>query len=260
MTDYKTVLVTGASGGIGAAFTRELAQRGSDLVIVARSADKLNALAADLRAQHGRRVEVIADDLSQPDAGVRIKQKIDALGLSIDLLINNAGFGTMGKFVTIDAAREQEEIRLNISALVDLTHAFLPAMLAARHGGVVNVASAAAFQPLPHFAVYAATKAFVLSFTEALRIECRGTGVQIMSVCPGPVETGFFDAIGNDKARKSVPKGTMVTPELIVESSLRGLQSRSALVTPGAVNTISSAMARMLPGRWVGSLVAAATK
>ena len=260
MSEYKTALITGASGGIGAAFARELARQGSDLVIVARSADKLNALATELRGAHRRRVEVIADDLSQAGAGERIKAKVDALGLPIDLLINNAGFGTMGPFIGIDPQREQEEIRLNVSALVDLTHAFLPSMVSKGHGAVMNIASAAAFQPLPYFATYAATKAFVVSFTEALWVELRGSGVHAMSVCPGPVDTGFFEATGNDNARKIVPKGTMVTAEVIVDASLRGLRSRSSLVTPGAVNSISSAVSRMLPGKWVALLVANATR
>lgn len=260
MTQYKTALITGASGGIGAAFARELARQGSDLIIVARSADKLNALAAELRGAHGRRVEVIVDDLSQAGAGDRVSRQVEASGLSVDLLVNNAGFGTMGKFTNIEPAREQEEISLNVSALVDLTHAFLPAMVKAHQGAVINIASAAAFQPMPYFATYGATKAFVVSFTQALWVELRGSGVHVMSVCPGPVDTGFFEATGNDKARKVVPKGTMVTAQVIVDASLRGLRSRSSLVTPGAVNAVSSALSRMLPGKWVALLVASATR
>lgn len=260
MTDYNTALITGASGGIGAEFARELARQGSDLVIVARSADRLNTLAAELHGAHGRRVEVIVDDLSRAGAGERIRKQVEARGLAIELLVNNAGFGTMGKFINIEAAREQEEISLNVSALVDLTHAFLPAMVKARHGAVINIASAAAFQPMPYFATYGATKAFVVSFTQALWVELRGSGVHAMSVCPGPVDTGFFEATGNDKARKIVPRGTMVTAEVIVESALRGLRDGSSLVTPGRVNTVSSALSRMLPGKWVALLLANATR
>src|SRR5689334_1537992 len=191
MDGYKVALITGASSGIGEAFANTLAAKGCDLILVARSEDKLRALAKQLAEVHSRRVEVVTADLSLAGAAEKVHAATQALGMKVDLLINNAGFGTAGAFHQQDAARERQEVMLNCAAVIDMAHAFLPAMVEAGHGGIVNVASMASFQPIPYMAVYAATKAFVLSFGQGLRQEVRGKGVKVLSVCPGPVDTPF---------------------------------------------------------------------
>ena len=247
MSDYSCALVTGASSGIGAAFAEALAKAGSDVVLVARSEDKLRALQARLAHETGRRVEVLVRDLSQPGCGLAIKAALDALDLHVDLLINNAGFGTTGAFANIDAGREAEMVALNCTAVVDLSHAFLPAMLAAKHGAIINIASSAAFQPMPYMSVYAATKAFVYSFSDGLWAECRGRGVHVMSVCPGPVDTAFFEATGANGLRKRVPPGMMASAEEVVAASLRGLKAHQRVVVPGAMMKLSAAATGWLP-------------
>jgi len=244
---YKTALITGASSGIGAAFATTLAAAGCDLILVARSADKLNALAQQLAQQHGRRVEVVVADLAKASPGAELKKVVEKLGLQVDLLINNAGFGTTGPFETLDPGREQEEIRLNTGAVVDLSRSFLPPMLRAGSGAIINVASMAAFQPLPYMAVYGATKAFVWSFSDALWGECRGRGVHVMAVCPGPVDTAFFEATGDAHLRDTVPKGSVVSAQTVVDETLRGLRRRNRLVIPGALSKASSVFTRLAP-------------
>ena len=244
---YSTALITGASSGIGAAFAEALAAQGCDLVLVARSADKLEALAQRLRQAHGRRVEVVAADLATASPGAALKARVDALGLKVDLLINNAGFGTMGRFETLDPAREQQEILLNTGAVVDLARTFLPAMLDGGRGGIVNIASMAAFQPLPYMAVYGASKVFVWSFSDALWAEVRGRGVHVMAVCPGPVETAFFDQPAVKGLRATVPKGSVVSPQVVVQAALKGLLGRQRLVVPGAATHATSVFTRLMP-------------
>lgn len=247
MTSYKTALITGASSGIGAAFAESLAHAGSDLILVARSEGKLRELASRLTSETGRNIQVIAADLSKPECGAKLRKAVDALELSVDLLINNAGFGTTGAFEKQDPAREAEEIRLNASAVVDLSHAFLPPMLDAKRGAIINVASSAAFQPMPYFAVYAATKAFVYSFSDALWAEVRDRGVHVMAVCPGPVDTAFFEATGVHNLRKKVPKGSMVTAQFVVDAALDGLDARQRLVVPGGMTKIGAAASSVIP-------------
>jgi len=247
MPKYQTALITGASSGIGACFAEALARQGSDLILVARSEDKMREQAKRLRAEFGGRVEVVAADLARVQPAAAVKAAVDALGLRVDLLINNAGFGSTGAFVEQDAERDSREILLNSGAVVDMAHAFLPPMLIARHGAILNVASSAAFQPMPYFAVYAATKAFVYSFSDALAMESRPHGVHVMSVCPGPVDTPFVPAAGLSERRRAMLKRTMITPEQVVVEALRGLVAGRRLVLPGTQNKISSAFARSLP-------------
>jgi uncharacterized protein len=244
---YRTALITGASSGIGEAYAHQLAEKGLDLVLVARSEDRLRELAKQLAEVHSRRVEVVAADLSQPGAASKVAAAVAALGLGVDLLVNNAGFGTAGAFVKQDAERERQEILLNAAAVVDLSHAFLPGMLERGRGGVINVASVAAFQPLPYMSVYAATKAFVLSFTEGLRGELRGKGIRVLCVCPGPVDTPFFEATGNEKLRSTVPKGTMMTADAVVAASLKAFRAGRGLVVPGISNKLLAASGRFVP-------------
>jgi short-subunit dehydrogenase len=257
---YTTALITGASSGIGAAFAEALAAQGCDLVLVARSADKLHALAQQLKQAHGRRVEVIVADLSKPSPGAALKQATDQLGLNIDLLVNNAGFGTLGAFASLSPQREQEEVLLNIGAVVDLARAFLPGMLEAGRGGIINLSSMAAFQPLPYMAVYGASKAFVWSFSDALWAECRGSGVHIMAVCPGPVETGFFTAGDTDGLRQTVPRGTVLTAQQVVKEALTGFKSRRRLVVPGALGKATSMFTRIAPRSFLAKAVARVMK
>ena len=256
MNGLQTALITGASSGIGEAFAHALASQGLDLVLVARSRDKLTSLAMQLTEQHSRRVEVVTADLTQADAAAKVRAATDALGLPVDLLVNNAGFGSAGAFHELDAERERQEILLNAAAVVAMTHAFLPAMVGKGRGGLINVASMAAFQPLPYMTVYAATKAFVLSFSQGLRVELRGKGVKVTCVCPGPVDTPFFEATGNRKLRKTVPKPTMVTAETVVRESLRGFRANRSVVVPGAAAKVMAAYTRLMPRDAVAAMTA----
>ena len=193
----KTVLITGASSGIGEAFAQILAARGMNLLLVARSEDKLAAMAQALSGQYGIRAECISIDLCSEDAVQEVYRRTQALGMTVDLLVNNAGMGTYGSFDKLAPSQEHEEIMLNVAALVDLMHAFLPAMVEKQAGGVINVASLAAFQPLPYQTVYGATKAFILSFSLALWAEYRKKGVCIVALCPGATATNFFAEMGD---------------------------------------------------------------
>ena len=242
-----TALITGASSGIGAAFAEALAQRGMNVVLVARSEDRLFALANTLKSQYGIRAEVIVQDLTQPDAATLVYKSVEALGVEIDLLINNAGFGDYGVFGDRPRQKQLDMIQLNIAALVDLTHQFLPQMQERRSGSILNIASIAGFQPMPYFSVYAATKAFVLSFSEALWAENQSTGVHIMAVCPGPTESRFFEVA--DFPQVSVSEGQgIVAAEVVVQEALRALDNRqSNVVTGGMGNQMIVNAARFLP-------------
>ncbi len=239
----KTALVTGASSGIGEAFARELAARGMDLVLVARSEDKLRALAAELARGHGIRADVIAADLGREGAAERLYDEVGALGMRVDMLLNNAGFGTHGPFETLSPDRDHAEVMLNVSAVVDLSHAFLPAMVERGDGAVINVGSTAGFQPLPYMAVYGATKAFVLSFSEALWAEYRGRGVRVLALCPGATETPFFGVVGAEEA--SV--GRRRAPQQVVATGLRALERGHGSAIDGAFNYWLAQTPRLAP-------------
>lgn len=247
MKGLHTALITGASSGIGEAFASALATQGFDLVLVARSEDKLNALAKQLTELHSRRVEVVVADLTHAGSAAKVRTATKALGLPIDLLVNNAGFGSVGAFQKLDGDRERQEVLLNVAAVVDMTHAFLPDMVDQGRGGIINVASMAAFQPLPYMSVYAATKAFVLSFSQGIRGEVRGKGVKVLCVCPGPVDTPFFEATGSARLRSTVPKATMMTAEAVVASSLRAFRAGRSVVVPGTANKLLAASTRFVP-------------
>lgn len=250
MDGYKAALITGASSGIGETFAKALAAKGMDLVLVARSEDRLRSLAKQLAEVHSRRVEVVSADLSLPGAADKVHAATQALGMPIDLLVNNAGFGTTGAFHKLDPARERQEVQLNCIAVVDMTRAFLPSMVEQRHGGIINIASMAAFQPLPYMSTYAATKAFVLAFTEGVRGEVSGKGVRLLSVCPGPVDTPFFEATGNPGLRNTVPDLLMMSSEAVVAQSLRAFRLNRGVVVPGAGNKLVAAAAKLTP-RWL---------
>ena len=238
MTAYtgKTALITGASSGIGATFARTLAAQGTHLILVARSQDKLRDLARTLATQHHIRAEVLTADLSRQEAGQQLFAATEQLGLTIDILINNAGFATYGPFDSLDAEREQQEILLNVAAVVDLTHRFLPGMLARRSGSIINLSSTAAFQPTPYMAVYGASKAFVLSFSEALWAEYRSNGIRVLAVCPGPTRTDFFTVAGTQDAGV----GSRETPEQVVQVALRALEQGRPSVISGQCIAVRS--------------------
>jgi uncharacterized protein len=240
----KTALITGASSGIGEAFAHILAARGMNLVLVARSADKLHMLAQELSERHGICAEVIPADLCREGAPQEVYRRTQELGVPVDLLVNNAGFGTFGRFDTLALEREHEENMLNVTALVDLTHAFLPAMVERKAGGVINVASIAAFQAVPYQAVYGATKAFVLSFSLALWAEYRKLGVRVVALCPGPTATNFFTVLGSDE----VPRlGSMHKPEAVVMTGLRALEQGRPYVVEGRRNAFGAQVTHMSP-------------
>ena len=242
--DYmgKTALVTGASSGIGKVFAGRLADRGvRRLILVARREGALREVGDRLGVPH---VEVIAQDLAVPGAW---RQVVDTVGAdSVDVLVNNAGFATYGRLERQHSAVVAEEVELNCATLVGLTKAFLPGMQYRRDGVIVNVSSTAGFQPLPYMSVYGATKAFVLSFSEALSAENRSLGVCVLALCPGATETAFFDRVGTSEA--SV--GARQRPEEVVEVALRAVDRRRAVVVSGARNAILATASRLAPRRF----------
>ncbi len=222
----ETALVTGASSGIGEQFARQLAARGHELVLVARRADRLERLASQLPTE----AKTIPCDLATEAAA--LPGRVAELGAEVDLLVNNAGFGTSGPFIDNDAQREAEEVRLNSEAIVTLCHAFVPEMTRRGRGGVINVASTAGMQPIPYEAVYAATKAFAISFTDALHTELRGTGVRVMSVNPGPVPTEWQEVAGY-AADRPAPAPGEIPAEQVVRESLEAFDRGKRFVIPG---------------------------
>lgn len=244
--DYRgaRVLITGASAGIGAQFARELATRGSDLVLVARRSDRLEALAAELKDVE---VTVLPWDLTEPGAAAGLAAELRQRGLRLTGLVNNAGFGTFGPFAREDAERLRTEIALDVSAVVDLTKTFLDELVASRRGVLVNVASMAAYQPTPRMAVYGAAKAFVLSFTEALWQEHRRTGLRVLALSPGATSTEFFDVAGPEAAGGA----RLHTPELVVRTALRTLDRRNPppSIAVGRVNRMMVALSRLASRR-----------
>jgi hypothetical protein len=240
-----TSLVTGASSGLGEQFARQLAARGGDLVLVARSADRLAALAEELRARHRVTVTALPADLSLADEVSRVAAATATTQL--DVLVNNAGFGTYGTFAGLDPGREHAEVMVNAVAAVDLAHAALPGMLARRSGGIITVASSIAFQPSPRQAVYGATKAFSLAFSEALWAETRGSGVRILALCPGPVATGFFAGLGDQAATSSIIYRRTADPADVVRAGLRGFDHDAMTVIPGLRTRFLAEGHRFLP-------------
>jgi short-subunit dehydrogenase len=252
MNNDERALITGASSGIGEAFARKLAALGDDLVLVARSAGKLHALAAELTAKHSVRIDVVPADLLYPDAVDGIVAELAARGIAIGTLVNNAGIGSYGEFATLDAARESDEIFVNVHALVMLTRALLPAMLERGRGAIVNVASVAGFQPIPYMATYSATKAFVLSFSEALAEEVRARGVRIVALSPGQTATAFLTG-----GMEETPLiGRARTSDQVVATALRALQRGRVVAVDGFANYLLSNVSRFSP-RWLTARITA---
>jgi len=255
-----TALVTGASSGLGLAYAHRLAQRGADLVLVARRQERLEALAADLAEKYGTVSTVIPLDLAQADAVGTLVDDLRQRDVTVGTLVNNAGFGTWGTFADLDVDRELEEIALNVRALTALTHAFLPglmqqAVLSPASAALVNIASVAAFTPMPHMAVYAATKAYVLSFTEALWHETRRTGLKVLAVCPGPVHTEFGTVAKNEGIS---PVGGLLTVDRVMNDTFAALDRATTppRVVTGPESRLAAGLATVLPRRLTAAAVA----
>jgi short-subunit dehydrogenase len=238
-------LVTGASSGLGEEFARQLASRKCNLILTARSKDKLQSVARELRDQHAVKTEVIALDLGAPGGAERLCVAVDKLGHPVVHLISNAGFGVYGAFADGDGARQAEMVRLNCEALTVLSHHFLRGMLARKSGGVIHLASVASFQPAPFMAVYAASKAYVLTFSEALTEELRDTGVRCMALCPGPVATGFQKTAGAGIA--SSQKRAILSAEETVARGLRAYERSKRTFIPGGMNRAGALGSKLMP-------------
>jgi short-subunit dehydrogenase len=240
----KTALVTGASYGIGESFAQKLASAGTNLILTARSHDRLHALADELRGRYGINVTVIEADLAKPSAPEEIFRETENKGLQVDLLINNAGFGAVGDFTDLPLARQLEMIQVNVQALVALSYLYLQPMIKRRKGAIIQVSSTAAFQGIPYTAVYAATKSFILSFSEGLWGECKEYGVRVMALCPGPTATHFQTVAGTSQIRN--PQN-MQTPEEVVEVGLQALAQTRAIAISGFSNRLMVAAERFVP-------------
>jgi hypothetical protein len=237
-------LVTGASSGFGTVFARSLRRRGYGLVLVARREDRLLSLQRELGG--GEDVVVMARDLAAPSGAAGVVRDLEARGLELDLLVNNAGVGLTTPFLEQPLERLHGMIDLNVRAVVDLTRALLPPMVKRGRGGIINVSSIAAFQPVPYMAVYAATKAFILSFTEALFHEIKGSGVRLQALCPGPTATEFLE-VSQTHSGLLVTRLPMLSPEAVVEASLRGFEGGTLRVIPGLANRLLPLLLRVTP-------------
>jgi short-subunit dehydrogenase len=236
----KVALITGASAGLGVEFARQLSKRGHRLVLAARRKDRLEELAKDLG-----NARAVAIDLSKANAAAKLMADVRDAGEEVEILVNNAGFGLIGRFAELDAKRLRQMIDLNAGTLTDLCRAVAPQMIARKAGGILNVASTAAFQPGPKMAVYFATKAFVLSLTEALHEELKADGVRVTCLCPGPTRTEFGEVAGFG-GNGMFDKVAMESPD-VVKAGLEGLDRNHAVVVPGLVNKIGAASTRFAP-------------
>jgi short-subunit dehydrogenase len=236
----KVALVTGASAGLGAEFARQLSERGYRLVLAARRKDRIEELARELG-----KARAVAIDLSKKDSAAKLLADIEANGETVDLLLNNAGFGLIGRFAELDAKRERQMIDLNVGTLTDLCRAVAPQMITRKSGSILNVASTAAFQPGPKMAVYFATKAFVLSLTEALHEELKPHGVKVSCLCPGPTRTEFGEVAGFG-GNGMFDRVAMDAPE-VVKAGLEGLENNKAVVIPGIINKAGALSGRFAP-------------
>ena len=247
--DYrdKTALITGASSGIGEAFAHQLAARGMHLILVARSQDKLLSLADALGREHGCRTKVLVADLSDPDQASGLADRVKSAGLQADLIINNAGFGTHGRFTRQSAAQERREVLLNALAPLEIAHAFVPGMVERGGGAIINVASSAGFQATPYMSTYGATKAFLLHLSEGLWAELEPDNIQVMAVCPGPVATNFFEASGSPTLKKALSTTPMISAERCVRESLEAFDKGRPVVVPGLSIKLMTQSGRVMP-------------
>jgi short-subunit dehydrogenase len=231
-----TAVVTGASSGIGAAIAKELASRGHAVTLVARREERLRSLATELAADHGVAADVMPCDLGQAVERDRLASELRGKGRLVEVLVNNAGFGHQADFARSPHERMVEMVRINVEAVVDLSSRFLTGMVDRGRGSVINIASTAAFQPLPGSAVYAASKSFVLSFSEAIRTELRGSGVTVTAVCPGPVRTEFTEVAGVGGVEERTPGAVWMSAEEIARQSVDGAKHDKRVVVPGMLN------------------------
>jgi short-subunit dehydrogenase len=250
--EQEVALVTGASSGIGEALARRIARDGRHLVLVARRADRLEALARELEGAHGIRAHVVAKDLVQPGAARALAEEVAHRGLSVDWLVNNAGFGTMGRFDTLPVEGELDEIRLNIEVLVELTGRFLPRMVARRRGVVMNIASLGAFAPSAYMSTYSATKAFVLSFSEGIAAELRTSGVQVLCVCPGFTRTEFQARADVDVS--SLPDFVWMSAEQVADQAV-GAVGKGPVLVNGVMNSLMASTIKFVPRSVVARVV-----
>ena len=241
-------LITGASAGLGAEFARQCARRGESLALAARRRDRLEALAKEI----GGDAAIFEADLALPDSAASLINEVEAEGLQIDALINNAGFGLAGRFAALPLERQREMIDLNVRTLTELCRLVLPGMMERGRGAILNVASTAAFQPGPNMAVYYASKAYVLSFTEALHHELKGSGIRVSCLCPGPTESEFSDVAGSKSPALERIKGPAAP---VVSAGLRGLDANKAVVVPGWPNKVTAQAHRFLPRSTIRRLV-----
>lgn len=253
----KTALITGASSGIGTAFAQELAMRQINLILVARSQNKLYQLAEKLQSQVPIKVEVIVQDLTEQQAAKKVYDTIIEKGLNVDFLVNNAGFGDYGAFTQRELYRQAEMIQLNIVALVELTYLFLSEMQQRGTGNIINVASIAGFQPLPYLSVYAATKAFVLSFSEALWAENKGRNINILALCPGPTDSNFFEEADFPDSFTNKNNGSLTSAKEVVKDALKALENRKSNTVPGGLsNQFLVNSSRFLPRELLINVIA----
>ena len=249
-----TALVTGASIGIGRRFATALASRGYDIVAVARNADQLKELASELPTE----TEILPADLTEPGELAEVEARLRRRDRPVDLLVNNAGFGNTGLFTELDVDAEESQIRLNVLALVRLAHAALPTMVERRTGGIINVSSIASFQPAPGNAVYGATKAFVTSFSLALREEVHRDGVKVLVVCPGATRTEWQKRAGYQES--SIPNFAWQEPEQVVSSALKAYDRGAAMCTPGLPNKALAFGTQLIPRAVAGRLAGLVSK
>lgn len=249
-----TALITGASAGLGVDFARQFAKDGHDLVLVARRRDKLDALASELTKAHGIQCSVVAADLTERGAPQRIFDELETKQLVIDFLVNNAGFGTTGPFAGSDLQRELELVEVNVVALMGLTRLFLPGMIARKRGRIMNVASTAGFLPGPFMASYYASKAFVVSFTEALAFELRGSGVTVTACCPGATATEFALVAGNDKS--ALFRGGVATSAAVATHGYHAMLAGQVIAIPGFMNKLKMQFLRVSPRTLMRSVAA----
>ncbi len=245
MPNIRWTIVTGASSGIGADIARVFSAIGHNLILVARRRAKLENLAGELNGKHGGLVEVIECDLNKAKAPKALFDEIAERDIPVHTLVNNAGFGLRGDFVELSLEDQLEMMNLNMTALTKLSHLFLPGMMERRHGGIINVSSTAAFQAGPHMAVYYASKAYVLSLSEALHEEAKPHGVTVTALCPGPTDSEFAERAGALRTR--LFKGNRMTPARVAEIGVEGYRAGHAIVVPGTTNRVGAQLSRLMP-------------